>query len=68
MSGDSEKRFVFKLTISYYLIVYNCMKCSVGIWTDPKSLWERSGSVVESLKRDLGVGGSSLTGVSAVCP
>ena len=30
--------------------------------------WERSGSVVECLTRDRGVAGSSLTGVTVLCP
>ena len=30
--------------------------------------WERSGSVVECLTRDRGASGSSLTGISALCP
>ena len=30
--------------------------------------WERSGSVVECLTRDRGTTGSSLTGVTALCP
>ena len=30
--------------------------------------WERSGSVVECLTRDRGAAGSSLTGVTALCP
>ena len=32
------------------------------------SIWERSGSVVECLTRDRGAAGSSLTGVTALCP
>ena len=31
-------------------------------------LWERSGSVVECLTRDRRAAGSSLTGVTALCP
>ena len=31
-------------------------------------LWEPSGSVVEGLTQDLGVVGSSLTGITALCP
>ena len=31
-------------------------------------LWERSGSVIECLTRDQGAAGSSLTGVTALCP
>ena len=31
-------------------------------------IWERSGSVVECLTRDRGAAGSSLTGVTALCP
>ena len=31
-------------------------------------LWERSGSLVECLTRDRGASGSSLTGVTALCP
>ena len=31
-------------------------------------LWERSGSVLEYLTRDRGAAGSSLTGVTALCP
>ena len=30
--------------------------------------WERSGSVVECLTRDGGAAGSSLTGITALCP
>ena len=30
--------------------------------------WERSGSVVECLTRDRGATGSSLTGVTGLCP
>ena len=33
-----------------------------------KPEWERSGSVVECLTRDRGAAGSSLTGVTALCP
>ena len=33
-----------------------------------QSVWERSGSVVECLTRDRGAAGSSLTGVTALCP
>ena len=32
------------------------------------SRWERSGSVVECLTRDRRAAGSSLTGVTALCP
>ena len=32
------------------------------------ALWERSGLVVESLTGDRGTAGSSLTGVTALCP
>ena len=31
-------------------------------------IWERSGSVVECLTRDRGAAGSSLTGVTVLCP
>ena len=31
-------------------------------------IWERSGSVAECLTRDRGAAGSSLTGVTALCP
>ena len=31
-------------------------------------IWERSGSVVECLTGDRGTAGSSLTGVTALCP
>ena len=33
-----------------------------------KQSWERSGSVVECLTRDRRAAGSSLTGVTALCP
>ena len=33
-----------------------------------RSMWERSGSVVKRLTRDQGAAGSSLTGVTALCP
>ena len=32
------------------------------------TFWERSGSVVERLTRDRRAAGSSLTGVTALCP
>ena len=32
------------------------------------NLWERSGSVVECLTRDRRAAGSSLTGVTVLCP
>ena len=31
-------------------------------------IWECSGSVVECLTRDRGAAGSSLTGITALCP
>ena len=41
------------------------MNQSVFQWYPP---WERSGSVVECLTRDRGAAGSSLIGVTALCP
>ena len=33
-----------------------------------RNTWERSGSVLECLTRDRGAAGSSLTGVTVLCP
>ena len=45
------------------------MQCVILAFPDhTHSLMERSGSVVECLNRDLRAAGSSLTGVTSLCP
>ena len=51
------------------LVMQKCMSCVKCLFeTGSNSIRERSGSVVECLTRDRGAAGSSLTGVTALCP
>ena len=43
-------------------------KCATTLPFTDVYIWEYSGSVVECLSRDQGDAGSSLTGVTALCP
>ena len=55
--------------IAFYIIYIAHLFLTIICFTksSPK-IWERSGSVVECLTRDRGAAGSSLTGVTALCP
>ena len=59
----------FALTI-YHILQYKGSQrsCAEKIWDLDLSLWELSGSVVECLTLDRRAAGSSLTGVTALCP
>ena len=50
-----------KLSLQSFPHTYKCIQKEIYFW-------ERSGSVVECLPRDRRAAGSSLTGVTALCP
>ena len=57
----------------HFLIILTCflvhqINCILACACICLSFWERSGSVVECLSRDGEAAGSSLTGVTALCP
>ena len=54
--SDPEVRDVCKAKLFALMLVYTSFP------------WERNGSVVECLTRDRGAAGSSLTGLTALCP
>ena len=59
-SADNIFRCIFFLVL---------LGLSLNIWTHWRGgCGEGSGSVVECLTRDRGVAGSSLTGITALCP
>ena len=61
-----ERQVVFLILASTQDFSTNCI-CSNYAFNKQRR-WERSGSVVECLTRDRGAAGSSLTGVTALCP
>ena len=61
----------FKYGVLAVALDYPCLAARLGWCTDKPVLgghWERIGSVVECLTRDRRTAGSSLTGVTALCP
>ena len=61
--------FVSKtLQNAFCACIRNILKIVMFVIKKMKLVWERSGSVVECLTRDRRAAGSSLTGVTALCP
>ena len=62
---------LFQHTIKYLLSnvkFWNVRLNAKEMFTISISIWEQSGSVVESLTQDQEFAGSSLTGITALCP
>ena len=62
-----SRPFLQATTVSKFLNIYHIYHSHFYVAIGKKS-WERSGSVVECLTRDRRAVGSSLTGVTALCP
>ena len=63
--------FCYLLQVHLYLLSLVCLypyKSTVLFVGHRQTVRERSGSVVECLTRDRRAAGSSLTGVTALCP